>query len=258
MPVPRASESSRSSHKAGPARSTQFTYISTQGLVHGPPSPLQAFRASSSWTLWTSVSMISPPRRPSPSSVVSSMPSIKFFITGRPEPRIRTGFCLFLLELFTQIFLPHEVKFSSVDEDVRLYFQKKLAVVAKQRSDLDLPYPWPLDKDLTSVSDSSLPRQTALFVRDVYTQVLVHAFSNTKEITMFENLTGCSYPGVQPIVMDADCKILNISAPLISKTLHHLHLVLILIDSSEEICFPQTIQRLPVRPRPLYQCWVLH
>jgi len=65
------------------------------------------------------------------------MPSIKFFITGRPEPRIRTGFCLSLLEPFTQIFLPHEVKFSSVDEDVRLYFQKELAVVAKRRSDLD-------------------------------------------------------------------------------------------------------------------------
>ena len=38
---------------------------------------------------------------------VKKLPSAKFFITGRPEPRIRTGFRLPLLESFTQIFLLH-------------------------------------------------------------------------------------------------------------------------------------------------------
>ena len=48
----------------------------------------------------------------------------KFFITGRPEPRIRTGFRLPLLEPLTQIFLLHEVKLSDVDGDIRLYLHE--------------------------------------------------------------------------------------------------------------------------------------
>ena len=72
---------------------------------------------------------------------VKQLPSVKFFITGRPEPRIRTGFRLPLLEPFTQIFLLHEVELSSVDEDIRLYLQEKLVAVAKRRSDFDLTDP---------------------------------------------------------------------------------------------------------------------
>ena len=39
------------------------------------------------------------------------LPSAKFIITGRPEPRIRIGFRLPLMEPFTQIFLLHEVDY---------------------------------------------------------------------------------------------------------------------------------------------------
>ena len=38
------------------------------------------------------------------------LPLVKFFITGRPEPRIRSGFRLPLLEPITHIFLLHEVE----------------------------------------------------------------------------------------------------------------------------------------------------
>jgi hypothetical protein len=72
---------------------------------------------------------------------VKYLPSIKFFITGRPEPRIRTGFRLPLLEPLTQVFLLHKVEPSSVDEDIRLYLQEKLTAVAKRRSDFDLSNP---------------------------------------------------------------------------------------------------------------------
>ena len=87
-----------------------------------------------------------------PVGIWALVPSV---ITGRPEPRIRTGFHLPLLEPFTQIFLLHEVELSSVDGDIRLYLQEKLNAVAKRRSNFDLTDPWPCDKDLTSLTKKS-------------------------------------------------------------------------------------------------------
>ena len=49
---------------------------------------------------------------------VKQLPLVKFFITGRPEPRIRTGFRLPLLQPITQIFLLHEVDSTSVNKDI--------------------------------------------------------------------------------------------------------------------------------------------
>ena len=86
---------------------------------------------------------------------VKNLPSVKFFITGRPEPRIPTGFRLPLLEPITQIFLLHEVESPNVDEDIRLYLQAKLTAVAKRRSDLDVSDPWPCDQDLTTLTEKS-------------------------------------------------------------------------------------------------------
>jgi hypothetical protein len=79
---------------------------------------------------------------------VKQLPLVKFFITGRPEPRIRTGFRLPLLQPLTQIFLLHEVESSSVDNDIQLYLTQRLTAIAKQRSDLDLPNPWPHDDEI--------------------------------------------------------------------------------------------------------------
>ena len=56
------------------------------------------------------------------------LPLVRFFITGRPEPRIRTGFRLPLLEPLTQIFLLHEVESSSVDKDIQLYLTERLTI----------------------------------------------------------------------------------------------------------------------------------
>ena len=49
------------------------------------------------------------------------LPLVKFFITGRPEPQIRTGFRLPLLQPQTEVFLLHEVEPSSVSNDIQLY-----------------------------------------------------------------------------------------------------------------------------------------
>jgi hypothetical protein len=56
------------------------------------------------------------------SRYVDQIPDVKFFITGRPEPRIRSGFRLAALRPITEVFKLHEVERSSVDGDIKLFF----------------------------------------------------------------------------------------------------------------------------------------
>jgi len=56
------------------------------------------------------------------SHYVNEIPNVKFFITGRPEPRIRTGFRLKPLLPITKVLKLHEVKPQTVDSDIKLYF----------------------------------------------------------------------------------------------------------------------------------------
>jgi len=74
---------------------------------------------------------------------VNEIPTVKFFITGRPEPRIRAGFRLKPLLPITDILKLHEVKPETVDNDIKLYFQIQLTKLAKDRSDCSLGEDWP-------------------------------------------------------------------------------------------------------------------
>ena len=195
---------------------------------------------------------------------VKKLPSVKFFITGRPEPRIRSGFRLPLLEPLTQVFLLHEVEMSSVDEDIRLYLEEKLTSAAKQRSDFDLTDPWPCDKDLTTLTKkssglfifaSTLVRfieseyhepnerlQLIIAVPDstvhegragidpLYAQVFLHAFSNAKEDTVFADLRrvlGAVVLAFNPLSRRQIAEILGIKPSFITVRLRHLHSVLL-------------------------------
>ena len=71
------------------------------------------------------------------------IPEVKFFITGRPEPPIRSGFRLESLRPITEVFRLHDVERSSVDGDIRLFFRTQLSVIAKTRSDCDFTQDWP-------------------------------------------------------------------------------------------------------------------
>ena len=204
---------------------------------------------------------------------VKQLPLIKFFITGRPEPRIRTGFRLPLLEPFTQIFLLHEVELSSVDEDIRLYLQEKLTAIAKRRSDFDLTGPWPCDEDLIALTKKSsglfifastltrfiesehhepdkrlqlivIPPDSTVHegragIDLLYTQVFLYAFSDVEEDTVFANLRrvlGAVILAFNPLSRIQVAKILNINTSLITTTLRHLHSVLLIPDDdSKEI-----------------------
>ena len=77
------------------------------------------------------------------SRYVDKIPFVKFFITGRPEPRIRTGFRLEQLRPHTDILKLHEVEASSVDSDIRLFLKAQFAEISKNRSDCSFVEDWP-------------------------------------------------------------------------------------------------------------------
>ncbi|KAF9785214.1 hypothetical protein BJ322DRAFT_817871, partial [Thelephora terrestris] len=202
---------------------------------------------------------------------VKNLPSVKFFITGRPEPRIRTGFRLSLPEPIAQIFLLHKVKSSDVDKDIRLYLREKLTAVAKRRSDFDLTSPWPCDQDLTTLTKKSaglfiFASTLAKFIESdyyepgerlqlivnqpdsttyegvagidpLYAQVLELAFSAIKEADVFTNLRrilGTVILAFNPLSRKQIAKILGINAPHIKTILRHLHSVLLVPDEDHK------------------------
>ena len=204
---------------------------------------------------------------------VKGLPQVKFFITGRPEPRIRTGFRLPLLESITQIFLLHEVELPNVDKDIQFYLQEKLTAVAKRRSDLDISYPWPCDRDLTTLTKKSsglfiFAATLARFIESeyhepderlqlivtrpestvheggagidpLYTQVLESAFSGIVETPVFTNLRrvlGTVILAFNPLSRQQIAQILGVNTRFITTTLRHLHSVLLVpSEDSKEI-----------------------
>ena len=82
------------------------------------------------------------------SRYINEIPNVKFFITGRPEPRIRSGFRLKPLLPITEVLRLHEVKPEAVNSDIKLFFQTRLTELAKERSDCDLTESWPSSSEI--------------------------------------------------------------------------------------------------------------
>ena len=82
------------------------------------------------------------------SRYVDQIPRVKFFITGRPEPRIRTGFRLELLRPITEVLKFHDVERSSSGADIKLFLETRLTEIAKTRSDCDFGESWPKSCDI--------------------------------------------------------------------------------------------------------------
>ena len=88
---------------------------------------------------------------------VSRIPKVKFFITGRPEPRIREGFRVPLLAAATDVFVLHDVGPSLVGSDIRLFLKQGFLELARRRGGLD---DWPTEEQL----DLLCERAAGLFV----------------------------------------------------------------------------------------------
>ncbi|KAF9644544.1 hypothetical protein BDM02DRAFT_933960 [Thelephora ganbajun] len=92
---------------------------------------------------------------------VEQIPKVKFFITGRPEPRIKTGFRLPLLVDSTDVFVLHGVHPSLISSDIRLFLKHGLSEVARRRRIEG----WPSDEHI----DVMCHRAGGLFVYAVAT-----------------------------------------------------------------------------------------
>ena len=93
--------------------------------------------------------------------LVEEIPKVKFFITGRPEPRIQSGFRLQLLRPLTEVFVLHSVKHSIVNADIRRFLETRLSDLA-QRFNLN---EWPSEEHV----DLLCRRAAGLFVYAVAT-----------------------------------------------------------------------------------------
>jgi len=205
--------------------------------------------------------------------LITKLPLVKLLITGRPEPRIRSGFRLPLLEPFTQVFLLHEVEPTSVGGDIRLYLTEKLTAIAKRRSDLDLSEVWPSDEDIAVLvkkssglfifastvvrfieSEHHDPRERlqltvskaddtrhegASGVDLLYSQVLRDAFFGIDEESVFVDLNrilGAVVLALNPLSRDGLVQLLNVDSVVISTRLRHLHsVILVPTDGAKEI-----------------------
>ena len=92
---------------------------------------------------------------------VSKISQVKFFVTGRPEPRIREGFRLPLLTEATDISVLHEVEPSRINSDIRLFFKHQFSELKGRRRGLD---DWPTEEEL-----DMLCQRAGLFVYAVAT-----------------------------------------------------------------------------------------
>jgi len=198
------------------------------------------------------------------SRYVNEIPSVKFFITGRPEPRIRSGFRLESLLPITEVLKLHEVKPETVDSDIKLFFQIRLTELARERSDCDLGEDWPSPSEIGILSKkaagffiyastvvkfimsksriptqqltliASLPQSTAHEGRSgldvLYTQVLGQAVDDVDAAdeefhSHFRTVVGAVLLVLNPLSVTVLSDLLRVSG--ISTTLRSLHSVLL-------------------------------
>ena len=202
------------------------------------------------------------------SRYVNEIPNVKFFITGRPEPRIRSGFRLKSLLPITEVLKLHEVKPEVVDGDIEMFFRMQLTCLAKNRSDCALTEDWPSSSDIRILcmkaagffiyastvvkfimsgnhmpieqlnKITSLPQNTSHEGRSgidiLYAQVLKQAVDDVdvydKEIySRFRAVVGAVVIVFNPLSVEALSDLLKVSS--VSATLRSLHSLLLIPTS---------------------------
>jgi hypothetical protein len=89
--------------------------------------------------------------------LVTEIPKVKFFVTCRPEPRIRNGFRFPLLAKATDVFVLHDVEPGQVRSDIRLFFKHNFLEIRNYNGGLD---GWPKEEQL----DLLCQRAAGLFI----------------------------------------------------------------------------------------------
>jgi len=205
------------------------------------------------------------------SHYMDEIPNVKFFITGRPEPRIRSGFRLKSLRPITEVLRLHDVECSSVDNDIKLFLRTQLANIVGTRSDCNFIEDWPNPSDINILCKkaaglfiyasmvikfvtfknctpteqldqiTSLPQSTVHEGQSgidlLYTQVLEQAVDEVGayagEIhSRLRTVIGAVLLVLNPLSMTALSDLLKMSN--ISATLRSLHSLLLVPDSIED------------------------
>jgi len=205
------------------------------------------------------------------SRYVDDIPNVKFFITGRPEARIRSGFRLKSLQPITEVLRLHNVERSLVDNDIKLFFRTQLAEIAKTRSDCNFTEDWPSPSDINVLCEKaagffiyastvvkfvgfknhtptaqldqiiSLPQHTTHEGRSgidlLYTQVLEQAVDDVdihaEEVySRFRTVVGAVLLVFNPLSMTGFSDLLKVSN--ISTTLRSLHSLLLIPENIED------------------------
>ena len=209
------------------------------------------------------------------SHYVDEIPKVKFFITGRPEPQIRTGFRLKSLRPITEVFRLYDVERSLVDSDIELFFRTQLSNITETRSDCGSMEDWPSTHDITILCKKaaglfiyastvvkfvaseyhtpterlaliiSLPQNTThegrLGIDLLYTQVLEQAFHDTDQefYSHLKSVVGAVLLVFNPLSVHTLSDLLrNCGTPSkVSSTLRPLHSLLLIPDNMKEpIC----------------------
>ena len=203
------------------------------------------------------------------SRYVDRIPLIKFFITGRPEPRIRSGFRLELLYPHTDVLRLHDVKPDLVDSDIKLFLKARLSDVVKNRSNCNLPEDWPGLQDIDTLCKKaagffiyastvikfvasqhhlpdkrlaliiSLPQDTyhegKSGINLLYTQVLEQAFHNADEdfYVHFKSVVAAVLLVLNPLSINTLSELLGNcgTPPEVYTALRPLHSLLLIPDS---------------------------
>ena len=120
--------------------------------------------------------------------LVEENPRVKFFITGRPEPRIRSGFRLELLRPLTDVFVLHEVQPSLINNDIQLFLKHELSELARRRCIGG----WPSDEHVELLCQ----RAAALFVYAVATVKFLDSKTHPpkQRLDTIVNLPECTVP----------------------------------------------------------------
>ena len=201
------------------------------------------------------------------SRYVNQIPGVKFFITGRPEPQIRSGFRLKSLLPITEVLKLHEVQPEAVDNDIKLFFQTRLTKLVEDRSDCHGMGDWPISSDVEILCQkaggffiyaatvvkfidsnidppseclslvTSLPQDTGtegkIGVDQLYTQILEQAFSavhdgSSKAGVRFRAVVGAVLLIFNPLSIKALSGLLGYTIPHIHSTIRSIHSLLLI------------------------------
>jgi WD40 repeat protein len=201
---------------------------------------------------------------------VNQIRNVKFFITGRPEDHIRSGFEI--PSLRTKILPLHDIESDVVDSDIELYVKARLAEIAMRKRH-SIAGPWPSGKDviaitkkssgffiiasviidfiddpyetpqdqlklILSMSDSGIyAGKSVIDVR--YSQILASSFRDAPEddsrpFEQFRLVVASIILAFNPLSRASLAKILGMTSQRISTILYRLHAVLIVPDSDVE------------------------